>query len=100
MGNFSLSEFFISAVELVEAEACNIKDSFVKSANGIVFMIVVAALAIIGSVFLFIGVFLLLELWTGKILAYFLTAGIIFTAVLILYGVSLAKHKWKKAYGC
>ncbi|QOQ88131.1 hypothetical protein IMC76_03210 [Campylobacter corcagiensis] len=93
MGNFSLSEFFISAVELVEAEAYNIKDSFVKSANGIVFMIVVAALAIVGSVFLFIGVFLLLELWTGKILAYFLTAGIIFTVVLILYGVSLAKHK-------
>lgn len=93
MRNFSLSEFFISAVELVEAQAYNIKDSFVKSAGEIVFMFVIAALAIIGAVFLFIGVFLLLELWSGKILAYFLTAGMVFTIVLILYGVSVAKRK-------
>lgn len=93
MGKFSLSEFFISAVELVEAEAYNIKDTFVKGASDIVFLVVVAALSIIGFVFLFKGVFLLLTIWKGEIVANFLTAGIVFVLVLILYGVSRAKRE-------
>lgn len=93
MGRFSLSEFFISAVELVEAEAESIKDSFVKSAGDVIFTAVIAVLFIAGCIFAFIGIRMLFEIWVGEVGSYFLTSVIVFLLCGALYGVSFAKRK-------
>ena len=55
MAGFSISEFLISVVELVEAQADDIRASFVKSAGSIIALCVVAIIAVVGFIFLLLG---------------------------------------------
>ena len=94
MAGFTLSEFVISAVELVEAQANDIRTSFVKSAASIITLVVVAAIAIAGFIFLLLGINMAFELWVkNKMGAYFLTSGSAFILAFIVYKVSLWKTR-------
>lgn len=93
MANFSISEFIISAVELVEAQADDIIKSFEKSAIGVLSIGVVAAITIVGFIFLLLGINMLFELWVGKPGAYFLTSLVSFIIAFAVYGVVSWKAK-------
>lgn len=93
MAGFSISEFLISAVELVEAQADDIKASFVKSAGSIIALCVVAIIAVVGFIFLLLGLNLAFQMWVGKLGAYFLTSGAAFLLSFIIYMVYLWKTK-------
>ncbi len=93
MAGFSISEFLISVVELVEAQVDDIKASFVKSAGNIIALCIVAIIAVVGFIFLLLGLNLAFQTWVGKLGAYFLTSGVAFLLSFIIYMVYLWKTK-------
>ena len=93
MAGFSISEFLISVVELVEAQADDIKASFVKSTGNIIALCVVAIIAVVGFIFLLLGLNLVFQIWVGKLGAYFLTSGVAFLLSFVIYMVYLWKTK-------
>lgn len=87
----SISEFIISVVELIEAQTEEVRRSFFGSANGFLINVVVAALVVVGFVFLLSGLFALLSHFFGAIVAYFGTAMCAFVLAFLCYKVG----QWK-----
>ncbi|MGG7048269.1 MULTISPECIES: hypothetical protein [unclassified Campylobacter] len=89
----SLSESIVSVVELVEAQATDIRQSFTASADALLIKCVVAVLAVVGFVFLLLGANLFFAKFLGDINGYFATSGLAFLISFILYKVAKCKAK-------
>ncbi|MFL1705479.1 MULTISPECIES: hypothetical protein [unclassified Campylobacter] len=89
----NISEFLVSVVELVEAQADDIRHSFFKSADSFLILVVAHILAIIGFVFFLIGLNILLVSMFNEVAAYLTTACIAFISAFIFYRVALWKTK-------
>jgi len=86
-----ISEFIVSVVELVDAQAEDIRSSFLKSANSVVLNIIVGVICILGLVFFLLGLHTLLEKTIGEIWAYFACSAVAFLSSIIVYKVFRAK---------
>ena len=86
-----ISEFIVSVVELIDAQADDIRCSFLKSANSVVLNIIVGVICIIGLVFFLLGLHTLLEKTIGEIWAYFACSAVAFLSSFIIYKVFRAK---------
>ncbi|MDO5045353.1 hypothetical protein [Campylobacter sp.] len=89
----SISEFLVSVVELVEAQADDIRRSFFQSADSFLILVVAHILAIIGFVFFLIGLNTLLVSLLNEVAGYLITAFIAFVSAFIFYRVALWKTK-------
>ena len=89
----SVSEFIVSVVELVEAQADDIRRSFFESANGFLILVVAHILAIIGFLFFLIGLNIFLVNTFNDVVGYLATAFIAFVSAFIFYRVALWKAK-------
>lgn len=87
----NISEFIVSVVELVEAQADDIRRSFFRSADGFLLTVTATILAIIGFIFFLIGLNFLLVSILGEIGAYFVTSFVAFVSAFIVYKVA----SWK-----
>lgn len=94
MRNFSISEYIISVVELVEAQANDIRKSFEKSAGRILSLSIVVSMMILGLIFLILGLYALFKIWVGEVGAYFLTSLVSFLISFIIYGIFIWKTRW------
>ena len=92
MAGFSISEFLISVVELVEAQADDIKASFVKSAGNIIALCVVSIIAVVGFIFLLLGLNLAFQTWS---LFFNIRSGF-FIVIYYLHGVFMENKKVRK----
>lgn len=88
-----ISEFIVSVVELVDAQASDIRRSFLKSANSILLNIITGVICIIGLVFFLLGLHVLLEKTIGEIWAYFACSIAAFLCSIIVYKVLSCKAK-------
>ena len=86
-----ISEFIVSVVELVDAQASDIRRSFLKSANSVLLNIITGVICIIGLVFFLLGLYVLLEKTIGEIWAYFACSIAAFLSSIIVYKVFRAK---------
>ncbi len=86
-----ISEFIVSVVELVDAQAEDIRSSFLKSANSVVLNIIVGVICILGLVFFLLGLHTLLEKTIGEIWSYFACSAVAFLSSVIVYKVFRAK---------
>ncbi|WP_169975640.1 MULTISPECIES: hypothetical protein [unclassified Campylobacter] len=87
----NISEFIVSIVELVEAQADDIRHSFFKSASGFLLTVTATVLAIIGFIFFLVGLNILLVSMIGEVAAYLSTSFVAFIAAFIIYKVA----SWK-----
>ena len=62
-----ISEFIVSVVELVDAQADDIRCSFLRSANSVLLNTITSVICIIGLVFFLLGLHTLLEKTIEKI---------------------------------
>ena len=88
-----ISEFIVSVVELVDAQASDIRRSFLKSANSVLLNIIMGVICIIGLVFFLLGLHALLEKTIGEIWAYFACSIVAFLCSIIVYKVLSCKVK-------
>ena len=86
-----ISEFIVSVVELVDAQASDIRRSFLKSTNSVLLNIITGIICIIGLVFFLLGLHALLEKTIGEIWAYFACSAVAFLSSIIVYKVFRAK---------
>ena len=84
-----ISEFIVSVVELVDAQASDIRRSFLKSANSVFLNIITGIICIIGL----LGLHALLEKTIGEIWAYFACSIAAFLCSIIAYKVLSCKAK-------
>lgn len=88
-----ISEFIVSVVELVDAQASDIRRSFLKSANSVLLNIITGIICIIGLVFFLLGLHAFLEKTIGEIWAYFACSIAAFLCSIIVYKVLSCKAK-------
>ena len=90
-----ISEFIVSVVELVDAQASDIRRPFFrsKSANSVLLNIITGVICIIGLVFFLLGLHALLEKTIGEIWAYFACSIAAFLCSIIMYKVLSCKAK-------
>ncbi len=88
-----ISEFIVSVVELVDAQASDIRRSFLKSANSVLLNIITGIICIIGLVFFLLGLHALLEKTIGEIWAYFACSIVAFLCSIIVYKALSCKAK-------
>ncbi|WP_297573226.1 hypothetical protein [uncultured Campylobacter sp.] len=81
----TISEFIISACELVEAQADEIRVSFQKSLGAIIWSGLVALLCFVGFVFLIVAIFFLAKKFLGLIAALFLSSFAAFLSALLVF---------------
>ena len=86
-----ISEFIVSVVELVEAQADEIRCTFLKSANTDLLNTITSKICNIGLEFFLLGLHTLLEKTIGEIWAYFSCAIAAFLCSAVVYKVFRAK---------
>lgn len=89
----SISEFIVSVVELIDAQATDIRQGFAASADAFLIKCVVAILAVVGFVFFLFGLHLLFIKFFGEMGGYFATSGVAFIISFVLYRVAKCKAK-------
>lgn len=94
MSKVTISEFIISAVELIEAQVDEIRYSMHKSAEGLIFLLISALLIFTAVVFGLIGVRLLLVPVVGEVFSYFIVS--VGTILVALFFMKVASWKVKK----
>ena len=88
-----ISEFIVSVVELVDAQASDIRRSFLKSANSVLLNIITGVICIIGLVFFLLGLHALLEKTIGEIWACFACSIVAFLCSIVVYKALSCKAK-------
>ena len=88
-----ISEFIVSVVELLDAQADDIRCSFLRSANSVLLNTITSVICIIGLVFFLLGLHTLLEKTIGEIWAYFACSIAAFLCSIIVYKVLSCKAK-------
>lgn len=94
MSKVSISEFIISIVELVDAQMDDMRISFHKSAEGVGLLLLCVLVQLVAFVFALIGVRLLLSLFVGEIVSYFIAA--VLSLLIALFIAKVASWKSKK----